>query len=426
MNFLQLTGFCLALVLNAVFSAQAGIWPWSEKEDPPTSQENTARDSIENEPDLIADPWTVMEAEDDLKLIEEGIHGGIPEPLESKGSLLSELGSADGVLENIDATLDGDDEVVSRYGEEVQSDVRRLTDELRALENQLADSARQIEELERSAGEGIPQGPESDLSLKRKITDLESELLRHQSDKKVFQQDNDELKEQLAAREEVYDYVVSELEVVSEARADIERELQQAKVKITIILDDAKSARLAEQTERQTAEGLVKKIPTLEQEAAGLRDALVDKATRLENSLTEIDAMQRELDNSVSEVETMRTEIEKREFRVRKSERIARLIEETREQVRIADLEERHDLHLSLAAVYAEDGQAEKARQQYLQALNVDPADATSHYKLANLYADVFGNKRMAVMHYRAYLKLSPDAEDVDEVKRWFTNRELN
>ena len=426
MNYLCLAGFGMGLVLNVVFFADAGIWPWSEEENVLTSQENTACDTIENEPGVIADPWAVTEVEDDLRLIEEGISGGISEPLESVGSLLSENISADGVLDDGDTKLDSESEVVSGNDEEVQSDVRHLTNELRILENQLAYSARQIEALERPAGEGVAQGPETNVSLKRKITDLESKLLRHQSEKQALQKDHDELKQKLSAREKICENVLRELAVVSEARAEVERELQQAKVKITVILDDAKAARLEEQAQRQAAEGLVEKIPSLEQEAMGLRDALVDKATRLESSLTELEELQRELDNSVIELEKMRAEIVKREFRVRKSEKISRLIEETREQVRIADLEEKYDLHMCLAAVYAENGQAEKAKQQYLRALNMDPADADSHYKLANLYADVFGNKRMAAMHYRAYLKLSPDAEEVDEGKRWLTNRAVN
>lgn len=416
----------MVLVLNVVFFADAGIWPWSEKENLLTSQENTARDTIENEPGVIADPWTVTEAEDDLRLIEEGISGGISEPLESDGSLLSENIPADGILDDDDTKLESESGVVSGNDEEVQSDVRHLTDELRILENQRAYSARQIEALERSASEGGAQGPEMNVSLKRKITGLESELLRNQSEKQAIQKDHDELKQKLSIRDKICENVLRELAVVSEARAEIERELQQAKAKITIILNDAKAARLAEQAQRQAAEGLVEKILSLEQEAIGLRGALVDKTTRLESSLTKREEMQRELDNSVIELEKMRAEIAKREFRVRKSEKITRLIEETREQVRIADLEEKHDLHMSLAAVYAENGQAEKAKQQYLRALNMDPEDADSHYKLANLYADVFGNKLMAAMHYRVYLKLSPDAEDVDQVKRWLTKRAVN
>jgi chromosome segregation ATPase len=421
MNFLRLTGISLAIAVSAAVFAHAGIWPWSEEGDTPVQQENITPEPAENELDVSGDFWTVTDAEDDLRLIEEGIHGTIPEPLESGGPIHSEDGADNEVLKNEDAKFGNETEVVSRNVEDAQSDYRRLAYELRALENQLEDSARLIEELERTAGGDVLQGPEIVTSLEDNVTELESELLRQHSEKTTLQQDNDQLKQQLATS----DNVVRELEAMSEARAKAEQELKQAKVKITILLDDAKAARLAEQTQRRTVEGLVVKVPALEQEAAGLRDELTEKATHLENSLSELDTIQRDLGNSVRELETMRAAIEQREYRVRKSERIARLIEETREQVRISDLEERHHLHFSLAAVYKENGQAEKARQHYLQAINVDPSDASSHYKLAHLYDDVFGDKRMAAMHYRAYLKLSPDAEDVDEVKRWLTSRDV-
>ena len=414
MKVICLSGMCLVVAVNTTVFAQERGWPWSDGSAVAASQENVLQVPVEDESFVDDDEWTVADTEDDLRLIEEGMNGATPDQPGPGGPPAVQAGDDTDfeklVKENV--KFRSEIETLSTRIEDAHSDKRRLEDELRGLEDQLAALVSLFKGLEQPAVGNESEDPEAMKALEENRADRESAIEQLQAEKKALRQEYDQLKLQLAKQDVTSQSDIREMEAFSEARDKATQELKQATRKITILLDEAKAARLAEQTHKQKMKGVAEKVPTLEREVAGLRDALAENNTRLENRQTEL--------------ATHRAELERREYRLRKAARISRLIEETREEVSRSDLEERRDLHLSLADVYAESGQSEKARQQYLLALSVDPSAASSHYKLAILYDDVFKDKRKAAMHYRAYLKLSPDAQDVDTVKRWLTSRDMN
>lgn len=65
----------------------------------------------------------------------------------------------------------------------------------------------------------------------------------------------------------------------------------------------------------------------------------------------------------------------------------------------------------------------ERAAELYEQVLGERPKDASAHYNLGMCYEEM-GENEKAVEHYLKYLKLSPNAEDAEEVEGWIEELE--
>ena len=114
-----------------------------------------------------------------------------------------------------------------------------------------------------------------------------------------------------------------------------------------------------------------------------------------------------------------RSELRRREHRLAKAESMAALLDQARQEVKQVNDREKRDMHYNMAAIYARDGRAAEAVQEYLKALQIDPSDADIHYNLGILYDEDLRDKRKAAMHYRRYLQLRPHGADADQVKTW-------
>ncbi|MFC1453319.1 tetratricopeptide repeat protein, partial [Verrucomicrobiota bacterium] len=112
-------------------------------------------------------------------------------------------------------------------------------------------------------------------------------------------------------------------------------------------------------------------------------------------------------------------ELQRREHRLIQAERMASVIERTREEVSAVRKREQRDIHYNMAVVYTKEGKIREAEQEYLRSLLVDPTDPDVHYNLAILYEDELSDPRKAAMHYRRYLKLKPHGADAARVKEW-------
>ena len=52
------------------------------------------------------------------------------------------------------------------------------------------------------------------------------------------------------------------------------------------------------------------------------------------------------------------------------------------------------------------------------------PDDAHLHYNLAVLYDEQIRDKQKAIHHYRSYVNLAPEAEDIPKVMYWIKEAE--
>ena len=395
--------------------------------------------------------WTWEEPDDILADVDE------PEPAADAGFIADEtsVASEDGEAERGGIDADAYDALLKEnlrlrrevadvaHGEEaVRQENERLTSTIRDLEKRMADLALVVRELQGGAAEGDP-AETVDGDVEPPASDPEG----IRQDNARLRQEIGELRQQLALDEPdsgearpvpkqgsaIYRQIERENALLKEKLIEIEtarRKAEQAREKMVVKVnrhdDDIRQERaeqkklqrkLAEAKTQQkdyraTLETLLRTIPDLEKELAGLREQAQTRNAALAQNQ--------------SDLATVQLELEKREHRVKKAEMMAELMEKTREEVKKTSDREKRDMHFNMAAVYYRDGKYRAAEQEYLRALRVDSTDAGSHYNIGILYENEFGDLRKAAMHYRKYLKLAPGADDVDTVKGWLVELEMN
>jgi len=194
----------------------------------------------------------------------------------------------------------------------------------------------------------------------------------------------------------------------SDIYRDLERKnvLLQEKL-VEIDNERTKAIELCEQLKRRYER-------TLTQAEEGRRDLRVEIA-ELKTTVAEREAVIRV---RAKEIDTLESALEKEKRRANLAVKAFEKIEENRSDVELAEGEKR-DHHYNMAIVYAKEGKYREAEAEYRAALDIDPADADIHYNLGILYDDDLKQPDRAAIHYDRYLKLRPDAPDVDAVNEW-------
>lgn len=80
-------------------------------------------------------------------------------------------------------------------------------------------------------------------------------------------------------------------------------------------------------------------------------------------------------------------------------------------------IDEAADAHYNLGVVFQEQNRNDEAIKEFEAVLKENPDDADAHYNVALIYDKVKNNRKLAMDHYSAYLRLDPEAEDVLPVK---------
>ncbi len=75
--------------------------------------------------------------------------------------------------------------------------------------------------------------------------------------------------------------------------------------------------------------------------------------------------------------------------------------------------------HYNMGCVYKASRNYDRAENEFLKALSINPDDASVHYNLGILYDDDLGKKAKARMHYNRFLELAPNDKDVQQVQEW-------
>jgi len=133
---------------------------------------------------------------------------------------------------------------------------------------------------------------------------------------------------------------------------------------------------------------------------------------------------QKIIDDKEAELERTNIKIEEIEKKIAKADTGAqeKLQKEKKElDGKLKSLEEtlqkeRGLYHYNLAVSYAQAGLNDEATEEYEKSLTFNPDNADAHYNLGFLYGNVKSDPEKAVLHYRKYLELKPDAEDKEEV----------
>ncbi len=300
---------------------------------------------------------------------------------------------------------------------ELRKKVTEVTAEKAAAEKQRQDSDQRIRDMERSALESATK-----IESLQKSKDALSESLAKgaaapappdrapetaaQPGSDLFRrmdQENLSLRQKLAV-------VEAEKDKALQAQGEMLKEHKAVVEKKKALEEQLGKLALSEKDQKKTVGNLLDRMPKMENDLADLQKKILEKDSAL---------MKKDHD-----LLTLKEEFSQRENRLIKAERMAALMDRTREEVKKVTEKEARDMHFNMAAVYAKEGRYREAEEEYLSALKVDPTDADSHYNVAILYDEEFHDQRRASMHYRRYLKLRPNAPDVDIVKEWLLNLE--
>jgi tetratricopeptide (TPR) repeat protein len=80
--------------------------------------------------------------------------------------------------------------------------------------------------------------------------------------------------------------------------------------------------------------------------------------------------------------------------------------------------------YYNLGLVYDQSNRHRDAEKEYKKALKLLPDDPDIHYNLAVLYDENLRDNRMAIYHYKSYLRICPTAKDADTVEIWLKRAE--
>lgn len=86
---------------------------------------------------------------------------------------------------------------------------------------------------------------------------------------------------------------------------------------------------------------------------------------------------------------------------------------------------ERATYYYNLAVAYTKAKLHDEAIEAYLKSLEANPGNSEAHYNLGLLYEKVKNKPDKAVLHYKKYLEIQPQAEDREEVMKWIKKLEI-
>jgi len=310
-----------------------------------------------------------------------------------------------------------------RGSEAMREENARLQREMTELQSEISTSSSEIERL---------KGESAAVADPEKVAALEASLAAAESAKAKLAQDLDLLKSRVERNQSK---PAPRSGPTVKPGSDLFTALEGENAELRTKLSDLENEKEKVIKELREVESEVAAKAELEAEMAGVSTEtakqkaiirkLLERLPELESELAETQSREREQTAELSqrerELRALKAELEKREDRLKKAERVAALLAKTRGEVKYVGSTRQRDVHYNMGVVFANRGQFKEAEREYLRALRLDPADADTHYNLGVLYDQNLRKYRKAVSHYRRYLKLRPDAEDVNEVRIWMT-----
>ena len=228
---------------------------------------------------------------------------------------------------------------------------------------------------------------------------------------KEKERENLMLKQKLVQIDAERQKILDESKQISQKMSKTKGDTDSAMQKQNDLKKQLAETRESELKHKKALASLLQQMPSLEAKLVELKD---------ESSKKEILLADRDM-----KVDQMKLELERREYRLAKAERMAKIMEQARDDIRKYGDKEKRDMHYNMATVYSKEGHHVAAEREFLNALRIDPSDADVHYNLAVLYDDCLNDKPKAAMHYRRYITLSPNASDLDQVKTWLMEIEV-
>jgi len=291
------------------------------------------------------------------------------------------------------------------------------------FDGQISGLKKEIEALRRSVGEQkeLVSGLKGDLAKAKQEKGHLNEEIKRLKNRKVDVRKSDLFKELEQVNVTLREKIV-QIESERQRLAKSVKKLEKREERYDSDMDHEKSLRHKLENELSDANDR-------EKEYKELIERYMAQIPKLEATVTELsDKLSKEektLADREEELHALKIELEKREHRLVKAERVAEILEQSREAVLHASDKEKLDMYYNTALVYAREGKYRQAEQSYMQALHINPMDADVHYNLAILYDDDLKQPEKAELHYRRYLKLHPHGPDADQVRNWLMKLEM-
>jgi tetratricopeptide (TPR) repeat protein len=226
-----------------------------------------------------------------------------------------------------------------------------------------------------------------------------------------LEKENMELHENLTKLEGEHKRTVEEQEKIARDEARTKEAVVELSTRERILREELAAAAAEAKEREKKNKDLMQRLPRMETDLAALAKDVEAKAAALAERNRQ--------------VETLKEELRRREQRLTGVERTAAVMEQAKREVERTAEREKRDMHYNMGAMYARDGKFRNAEQEYLKALQIDPADPDTHYNLGILYDENLGEKSKAAMHYRRFLLLRPHGPDADTVKGWLMAIEI-
>lgn len=432
--------FVLIILSCASMAMAAGefAWSWDNKNVPPagaTSDAAPARPA--SEIDNFHWQWSKIGGTTVAAPAPTGANSALPGTPATTGAA-APSGYGELLKENLDLR-----EKIGRIAAEREAARKAAEDsaaEVKKMEEKMATFTSTIATLEKQRKNAV-EGSDAQKKLEEQLAAVEKEKEKLATDVKSLQA---KLAEVAAVKPAAN--VSSGIQPGSDLFREQEKAAQALKEKVEALQAERQRIEKARQDAEKKAADASGEAEKAERRRKDIEAALADAANlgkqdkkQLQKLLETMPALERELSAAKEEaaskgaalsekersIEALKTELLRREQRVIKAEKMMAILEQARSEVQKSSKTEKRDMHFNMAVVYAKEGKFREAELEYLRALEVDPTDAGTHYNLGILYDDQLNEKQKAALHYRRYLKLSPFAADVDQVRGWLQRIEI-
>jgi tetratricopeptide (TPR) repeat protein len=409
-EYMFITSIVAILIVAVALSGEEKFeWKWLEELEPGKTEKKTEEPKTPPAPSSQPSPRRDLTISEYERLVKENLElrskldavtkekedaikrrEALSAELVDREQKIKELTSAIQELKNLKAIIDAEKAQLN----ELKSRAENAERERAQLADQLATTKNELETLRRHLAEkSVPAvTPSTDLF-------------------KQVEQENVTLREKLARSE-------SERKKLETAVAELTAKNKELESAVKMRGTDKRS--LEEKlAQAQTSESIMAK------ELAKTRDEVIRLQKELISLGSAVTLKEGQLKAKERELKELMAELDRRDRRIEELQRMYSVLEQSRSKVRERELVEKRDMHYNMAVVYARDGRYKDAEREYLRALEIDPSDAESHFNLGVLYEQSFKDKQKAARHYRKYLELCPGGEDVDTVRRWLREIEM-
>lgn len=293
----------------------------------------------------------------------------------------------------------------------------------------------------------------SNVGMEASLENLETEVRLLREDKNKLLSQN----EGLSAKVEELGGIKAELE----AERDGFKEAYENAKKASAIRDLEKKISSLEKENREALSGLQKKYNTLDKEfdrsqkeIERLKDDKYNAAIKIKElseslkeskrDYTDMVKEKKSLEAKLKEIDRLNSEMKKKEARIDYLEEnltkykkdyaqalkknkalgseIKRLPSKFSEIARQNEILKRQTstMHYNLGVFYTKKKEYKQAVTEFMKTVEINPEDAYAHFNLGYIYAEYLVNRKMAIEHFRHFLRLAKsDDKDVDWVRKY-------